>query len=184
MTTSSTNDLRHYVIGAWTLESYQSFALDGSDVRYPLGSDARGIIMYTADGYMSAQIMRANRAPLRAGDLQVGDRDELAAAASGYLAYTGPYTVADNDVIAHHVDVSLLPNWIGGTQCRAAQIGDSRLQLSPTKPISIEGQLRNGRLIWQRVQPRHGVSSASNVVMRIVQLRAHRRLKRRGADLD
>lgn len=152
MTTLSTQDLRDYLIGAWTLESYQSSGLDGSDVRYPLGADARGIIMYTPDGYMSAQIMRADRAPFVRGDL-AADGNELAAAAKGYLAYTGPYTVLDNSVIAHHVDVSLLPNWIGGTQYRAAKVGDGRLQLSPTEHLLIKGKLRNGRLVWQRAKP-------------------------------
>lgn len=153
MTTLSTQELREYLVGAWTLESYESSELDGTDVRYPLGPDARGIIMYTPDGYMSAQIMRANRAPFARGDLAVADVDELATAAKGYLAYSGPYTVVDDSVVAHHVDVSLLPNWIGGTQYRAAQVGDGRLQLSPTEPLPIKGKLRSGRLIWRRAKP-------------------------------
>ncbi|OBK82738.1 lipocalin-like domain-containing protein [Mycobacterium sp. 1165178.9] len=145
--------LREYLVGAWTLESYQSSDVDGSNVRYPLGTDARGIIMYTADGYMSAQIMRAARAPLARGDLQLAEADELAGVARGYLAYAGPYSVLDNGIVAHHVDVSLLPNWIGGTQYRAAQIDDDRLQLGPAEPVLIKGRLRNGRLIWRRADP-------------------------------
>jgi lipocalin-like protein len=74
-------------------------------------------------------------------------------AARGYLAYAGTYSVLDNGVIAHHVDVSLLPNWIGGTQYRAAQIGDDRLQLGPAEPVLIKGRLRSGRLIWRRADP-------------------------------
>lgn len=132
MTTPTTQDLREYLVGAWTLESYESSDVDGSNVRYPLGTDARGIIMYTADGYATG--------------------DELAAAARGYLAYAGPYSVLDDGVIAHHVDVSLLPNWIGGTQYRAAQVGDDRLQLGPAEPVLIKGKLRSGRLIWQRAK--------------------------------
>lgn len=153
MTTLTARDLREYLIGAWTLECYQSSDLDGSNLRYPLGLDAQGIIIYTADGYMSAQIMRADRAPFARGDLQVADIDELAAAAKGYLAYSGPYSVLDNGVIAHHVDVSLLPNWIGGTQYRAAQAGDDRLELSPAEPVVIKGKPRHGRLRWQRAKP-------------------------------
>jgi hypothetical protein len=61
MTTSTDIDLRHYIIGVWILESYERFDLDGSNVHYPLGSDARGTIVYTTNGYMSAQIMRADR---------------------------------------------------------------------------------------------------------------------------
>ena len=153
MTELITRGLREYLVGAWTLESYQSYDVDGSNVRYPLGTDARGIIMYTADGYMSAQIMRADRAPLARGDLQLADDDELAGVARGYLAYAGPYSVLDNGIVAHHVDVSLLPNWIGGTQYRAAQIGDDRLQLGPAEPVLIKGRLRSGRLIWRRADP-------------------------------
>lgn len=153
MTTLTAQGLREYLVGAWALESYQSSDVDGSNVRHPLGTDARGIIMYTADGYMSAQIMRADRAPVARGDLQLADNDELAAAARGYLAYAGPYSVLDDGVIAHHVDVSLLPNWIGGTQYRAAQVGDDRLQLGPAEPVLIKGKLRNGRLIWRRAKP-------------------------------
>ena len=153
MTELTLQDLCEYLVGAWTLESYQSSDVDGSNVRYPLGPDARGIIMYTADGYMSAQIMRSDRAPVARGDLQLADNDELAAVARGYLAYAGPYSVLDNGDIAHHVDVSLLPNWIGGTQYRAAQIGDDRLQLGPAEPVLIKGTLRSGRLIWRRAKP-------------------------------
>lgn len=153
MTTLTPHDLREYLIGAWTLESYQSADLDGSNMRYPLGPDARGIILYTADGYMSAQIMRADRAPFARGDLQVGDGDELAAAAKGYLAYSGAFRVLDNGVIAHHVDVSLLPNWIGGTQYRAARAGDGRLELSPAEPVVIKGRPRRGVLTWRRAMP-------------------------------
>lgn len=153
MTERTMQGLREYLVGAWTLESYQSSDVDGSNVRYPLGTDARGIIMYTVDGYVSAQIMRADRAPVARGDLQLADNDELASAARGYLAYAGPYSVLDNGIIAHHVDVSLLPNWIGGIQYRAAQIGDDRLQLRPAEPVLIKGRLRNGRLIWKRAEP-------------------------------
>ena len=62
MTVTTADDLRANLIGAWTLQSYVSMAIDGSDVVYPLGVDARGIIMYTPDGYLSAQLMRGDGA--------------------------------------------------------------------------------------------------------------------------
>jgi Lipocalin-like domain len=57
MMTASAEDLCANLIGARTLESYESRSLDGSNVFYPLGPDAQGIIMYTHDGYMSARAM-------------------------------------------------------------------------------------------------------------------------------
>jgi len=57
--------------------------------------------------------------------------DELAAAAGGYLSYSGPYTVVGDNLIARHIAISLLPNWIGGTQYRAARLHGPLLELSP-----------------------------------------------------
>jgi Lipocalin-like domain len=39
--------------------SYEARSDDGHRVSYPLSDDAKGYILYTADGYMSAQIMQA-----------------------------------------------------------------------------------------------------------------------------
>ena len=148
--TTTENVLRTNLIGAWTLQSYQSTAVDGSDVSYPLGVDAQGIIMYTPDGYMSAQLMRHGRTPFDRPDPHLAHDNELAAAASGYMSYGGPYTVEDEGLIAHHVEVSLLPNWIGGIQYRRARLHGSQLELSPPEPLLIGGQLRTAKLVWRR----------------------------------
>ena len=150
MTITTADELRADLIGAWTLESYESSTIDGSQLTYPLGVDARGIIMYTPDGYMSAQLMRSDRTPFDRADLQLAHDNELAAAAGGYLSYGGPFTVVDDGLIAHHVEVSLLPNWIGGIQYRKARLHDSCLELSSAEPILIDGQRRNAKLVWRR----------------------------------
>ena len=150
MTSTAADNLRTSVIGAWTLQSYESRSLDGSNVTYPLGVDAQGIIMYTADGYMSAQLMRSGRSRSNREDAHPDSQDELAAAAAGYFSYSGPFTVVGEHLIAHHVAVSLLPNWIGGTQYRSARVDGSFLELSPPEPILIHSEHRNARLVWRR----------------------------------
>jgi Lipocalin-like domain len=150
MTATTTDDLRTNLIGAWTLQSYEARSIDGSNVTYPLGVNAQGIIMYTPDGYMSAQLMRSGRAPFSHDDAHSTRQDELVEAAGGYLTYAGPYTVIGDRLIAHHVEVSLLPNWIGGTQYRAARIDGSFLELRPPEPILIDGERRNAKLVWRR----------------------------------
>jgi hypothetical protein len=149
MTTSS-EELRAKLIGAWTLQSYESSSVDGSDVTYPLGVDARGIIMYTPDGYMSAQLMRADRAPFDRDDPHHPRDSELAAAGGGYLSYAGPFTVINGGLVAHHVEVSLLPGWIGGIQYRTARLEQSLLELGPPEPMIIDGIPRNAKLVWRR----------------------------------
>src|ERR1700741_2466911 len=150
MTTNTTDDLRTNLIGAWTLQSYEAHSIDGSTVTYPLGTHPQGIIMYTPDGYMSAQLMRSDRPQLSGGDRHPDNPHELASAASGYLSYSGPYTVVGDDLIAHHIAISLLPNWIGGIQYRTAHLHGSTLELSPPDPILIGGQHLKARLIWHR----------------------------------
>ncbi|GLE51924.1 lipocalin-like domain-containing protein [Mycobacterium montefiorense] len=150
MMLTTANELRVNLIGAWTLQSYQSSALDGSDVTYPLGVDARGIIMYTPDGYMSAQLMRADRTPFDHDDPHHAPNNELVTAAGGYMSYGGPFSVVEDGLIAHHVEVSLLPNWIGGIQYRKAQLRDCCLELGPVEPIVLNGVPRNAKLVWRR----------------------------------
>ena len=45
MTATTADDLRTNLIGAWTLQSYEARSIDGSELIYPLGIDAQGIIM-------------------------------------------------------------------------------------------------------------------------------------------
>ena len=161
MNVTTADNLRTNLIGAWTLQSYKACSIDGSNVIYPLGVDARGIIMYTPDGYMSAQLMRSGRAPFSEADMQSPRLDELAVAANGYLTYSGPYTVVGDGLIAHHIEVSLLPNWIGGTQYRAARLDGSLLELGPPEPILINGEHRNAKLVWRRASERSQLAAAS-----------------------
>jgi Lipocalin-like domain len=149
-------DLRSNIIGTWTLVTSESTALDGTDLSYPLGADARGIIMYTADGYMSAHIMRSDRNRFAGEDLHQASDDEYASAAKGYISYSGPYAVLDGGLIAHHVQLSLLPNRVGHTQYRATRLEDSHLELATSEPMEINGAQRNARLVWRRADALEG----------------------------
>ncbi len=60
-----TSQLREQLVGAWRLVSYEIRPRDGGTVTYPLGRDARGWILYTPDGYMSAQLMAPGRPLMR-----------------------------------------------------------------------------------------------------------------------
>jgi hypothetical protein len=149
MEMSSTNGLRDALVGAWLLVSYESQAVDGSDLIHPFGSDPEGLIVYSADGFMAAQLMSARRRPYSQPDLHSAPISELADAAAGYVSYSGPFSV-DGNVVAHHVRTSLMPNWIGQTQYRKVSLESSVLTLSPTEPALISGKLRTSTLAWRR----------------------------------
>ena len=55
------------LVGAWSLLECAEIMQDGSK-RLPLGEGARGQVVYTADGRMSAQLVRADRAPFASDD--------------------------------------------------------------------------------------------------------------------
>jgi hypothetical protein len=102
---------RQEILGAWALISYENRDMNGALIEYPLGKDAQGLLIYTDDGYMSAQLMRCDRAahdrPSGAG----GRPAESAAVARRYLAYSGPFEVDEEaGTVRHHAGISLYRN--------------------------------------------------------------------------
>ncbi len=73
---------RPEILGAWALVSYELRALDGTHIEYPFGDDAQGFLIYTDDGYMSAQLMRRHR-PLYDRPSGAGGTTEQSAATRG-----------------------------------------------------------------------------------------------------
>lgn len=135
--------------GAWRLRSMERFGESG-EVSHPFGEDAVGVIMYTEDGHMSANIMRSGRVDFPAdsyGSASIGDQGK---ALRSYLAYAGRFTVEDEGKVVHRVLTSLIPNWTGGDQIRHYEFGSggSTLTLS-THP---NGDESPGRvvLVWER----------------------------------
>jgi Lipocalin-like domain len=146
--------LRNSVLGTWELVSYVAQDNKGGPITYPLGRDARGLIMYTTDGYMSAQIMRPGRPLFDRPKPDGGTPAQAAAAAAGYLAYSGPFEVDESTGVVHHQPrVSLLPNWLNGTQLRHSKLDGDHLTLSATS-VTAEGSKISSTLVWKRV-PQH-----------------------------
>jgi hypothetical protein len=137
--------LAQQLVGAWSLTAYEALGTDGS-VEHPMGRRPEGLLAYTPDGLMSVQIMSADR---RRWGRPATDSDR-ADAAAGYLAYAGRYEVdEDAATVVHHVEMSLVPNWVGTAQRRSIALSGDRLQLTAT-PTVIDGVRRTPRLSWSR----------------------------------
>jgi hypothetical protein len=134
--------------GTWRLLSWENRSIYGQ-ISYPLGRDAVGYIIYNEDGYMSVAIMRPNREKFAAGDLLGGSTEEKAQAAATYVSYCGRYEFL-GDMVVHHVELSLFPNWVGVEQKRLVELRGNRLTLS-TRPILLGSKQQTARLIWERV---------------------------------
>ena len=138
------------LLGAWHLVSYIATSADG-EVIQPLGPTPNGLIIYTPQGYMSAQLGRGDRPPMRSARLEDATTDELAQAAVGYVAYGGPFEVVDATTVEHHVTTSLFPNWIGRPQVRKVSFAGPLLKLSTATPTRLWGAQRTAELTWSRV---------------------------------
>jgi hypothetical protein len=142
--------LRERLLGSWKLVSCEARNDDGSRVIYPLGKDARGYILYTPDGYMSAQIMQLDRPRYQGADAGGGTGAESAQSGHGYLAYSGPYHVKDDSVVVHEAEVSLFPDWVDQNLPRKAELIGRRLELSTTAPVPFGEEQLTAVLVWER----------------------------------
>lgn len=146
---SAAGDLARRIVGSWELVEYRTADSEGN-VHHPLGTDARGVLIYSTDGMMSAQIMRVDRPVFRSQNVHGGGTEERAGAAAGYLAYSGPYEVDERSArILHRVQVSLFPNWVGSDQFRIARCDEGRLELS-SDPLVFRTTTLYPTLIWRR----------------------------------
>jgi hypothetical protein len=135
--------------GSWSLESCL-IEYDDGRIAYPVGPDVTGVIAYQR-GRVSVMFGSRDRARFTHTNPFVSTDAERAAAFLAFFAYSGTYDVVD-DVVVHHVDICLFPNWEGADQHRTARLDGDRLRLEGR---SGEGTPRAStmRLIWQRMAP-------------------------------
>lgn len=123
--------LRAAILGGWQLSSFDSRDAGTGAVSRPLGAHPRGLILYTADGYMSAQLSNDD-----GGD---------------YIAYGGRFYVDEpTATVRHDVSVSLLPELLQAPQLRQASIDGDRLTLSATATNG--GVTTHNTLVWHRAR--------------------------------
>ena len=99
---------------------------------------------------MSAQLMRRDRPVFDRPESDGGTAEQTAAAAAGYLAYSGPFEVEESTGVVHHnVRVSLLPNWLNGPQLRQSKLDGDDLTLSAVTAAT-DGIETISTLVWKR----------------------------------
>ena len=142
---------KEQLTGTWKLISSEFRRSDG-EVTYPLGRDAVGLLMFGANGHVSVQIMRPDRPKFASSDHQKGTPAEVKTAFEGYAAYFGTYEVNEEEgTLAHYVEGSPFPNWVGVTLKRFFEFDGNRLTLS-TPPMPMGGEQVVGLLVWERAE--------------------------------
>jgi len=142
-------------VGTWRLLDYSFIHEDGA-IEHPWGTEVRGYLLYSAEGYMSgnlspardwqsrrARLTAAFKAHDGAGALRMAGRRE-------YIAYAGRYTV-EGDTVTHHVEASLFPNWVGRPEVRYYKFDGNMLTLR-TGPVRSGMHTVVAQLVWERVE--------------------------------
>jgi hypothetical protein len=158
----SSTSLRLQLIGTWELIEYCAYLPhDESDKQYPMGPDAQGIIMYTPDGYMSAQLLTPGQKSFGETQIGAGTDAEWATVGKRYLAYTGKFYLDERGdekgrpILMHNMRIANLPYLIGDTQRRVMEIVEESdgkyLVLSLDNPVTWYGVPRMIRVRWRRL---------------------------------
>jgi hypothetical protein len=122
--------LREAILGAWELVSFVARDVATGEDRHPLGAAPRGLILYTADGHMSAQLAESDM--------------------SGYVAYGGRFSVNEETSTLHHdVTISMMPELLAQPQFRNAAVDGYFLTLSATRSDDA-GVTTHSSLVWRR----------------------------------
>ena len=141
---------RSRLLGTWDLQRYE-VSVGGEPRPSILGPNPQGLLLYAADGFMSAVMMASDREPLGAPSLLAAEDEGALAAGRSCIAYAGRYQVV-GDEVQHHVMSSLLPDWVGQTLVRSIAWEDDRLILTPPDEQTSRGKTVHRALTWARAE--------------------------------
>lgn len=147
----SQRSLREKLCGVWLLERFIDVLGDGT-LTHTLGEAATGYISYSAEGWISVQIMGADREHFDNPDIIGGTQEQQARAATTYFAYAGQYETDDvQQSVTHHLDYCLIPNWVGSRQLRHVEFSENDTLLTlKSDPMIFDGVVHSPELRWRR----------------------------------
>jgi hypothetical protein len=123
------------------------------EIFLPIGQHPEGLILYTPDGNMSAQLSSPEPHNFASGDMYHGTPEEYVAAGTSYLAYSGTYCVDEARwTVDHEMYVSLFLNWKGQRQVGIVKLNGDELQLSTGEPTLFNSSRKTATITWLRAR--------------------------------
>jgi len=137
------------LVGAWRLESMYVRDANGKTTPY-WGASPTGLIVYTADGHMAAQVYDTRR-PRLGVPWESAGAEAARTAFVGLSTYFGTYSIdASAQTVTHTVEGAMVQDWIGTKLVRRYRfLTPDRVELSvvPDAQLPSTGLV----LVWQRV---------------------------------
>jgi len=138
-------DERSAFVGVWRYAGEVDTRADGSPGPAAALSDAEGLLLYTADGFMSVNIMPKGRA----WSSETATIAELRETVGNGTAYAGRYEVDPvHHTVTHVTSVSLEPEFQGKRLVRTYSLKGDTLRLMGTFPY--QGETIHFAITWIR----------------------------------
>lgn len=134
------------LVGSWSIYRWR-LSVAGQWRSPYLGAGATGLLVYSAEGWMSAILMAPARPLLGPDGFVSADPAAKIAASDGYVSYAGHYELR-GDEICHHVRFSLYPDWIGETLRRQVSWDQGHLTLTTPTVTTTAGKEIIDELTW------------------------------------
>lgn len=142
---STTPDIRERLIGSWRLLSWSEH-LSAGEVTYPLGEDAKGQLIYSSDGRVSAQLVSANMQRFAYDDWRVASSGERFEAWGKYFGYFGKFSIDEQkNAVIHHIEGAWFPNLVGTEQVRFFHFENEKLVLDA------DTNWGKVRIVWEKI---------------------------------
>ena len=135
------------LVGSWNLISWRTVYVGGRTI-FPMGKDAKGFLVYSNDGFMSASLFKVNRPHFVSGEMLTADENEKVEAWDSYFSYSGKF-ILEGDMVHHYVLSSMYPNWVGDKQSRIAEIVDEKLILDHWSRKNLLNTFNPKDSVWQ-----------------------------------
>jgi hypothetical protein len=142
--------IRSQLVGTWELVSTEDHMKDGSTRSYPdVGLHGKGFLIYTADGYMCAQLMNPDRPQWK--DENAPTDAEKISAFDGFSSYCGPYEVNESEGVVYHLPkTASFPGFVGTRQRRPATLRGDLLTFADK--VDDEPGVASYVIVWRKVR--------------------------------
>jgi hypothetical protein len=141
--------LKERLLGPWRLVSFE-YHLASGGVLSAYGPEPVGLLIYTDEGYMSAQIVDPRRPRFASGNRRIATEHELKAAVEGCISYFAAFEIDEaRGAVVHRELGDVFPNAVGTRQVRYARFEGDRLLLE-TPPVMVGTERATARIVWER----------------------------------
>ena len=159
--------LKKELLGAWSLISYIELPVGGSDSKFPMGKNPKGLLSFLEPSILSLQITAPEREHWSVMDMQQVPEAEVAASARTFLAVSGNYRIHPKlPVLTMQPEISSIPNLVESALEYHFELESDVLYLKSVEPFLSAGTMTNMHLTWKRMP----VSSINHRKQRFVEL--------------